>query len=70
MLRSVMLSRWGNPGDTPFHYVPFGGMVEEEATFHGYTIPRRLRIGWHFDSERFAEEGEFFRVSVDEAVYR
>ena len=42
----------------------FGGIIEEEGTFCGYTIPTRLRIGWYFGTERFESEGEFFRVTI------
>ena len=42
----------------------------DEATFHGYTIPTRLRVGWHFVNGQFESDGEFFRVSVDDAVFR
>ncbi|GBE74174.1 MAG: hypothetical protein ACK4YL_09535 [Microcystis sp.] len=52
------------------HYVDFGGIIEEEGTFCGYTIPTRLRIGWYFGTERFESEGEFFRVTIDDAIYR
>lgn len=69
-LQSISLARWGNPGKTPFHYDDFGGVVEEEGTFEGFTIPVRLRAGWRFGSDRFVDEGEFFRVTVDEATYR
>jgi hypothetical protein len=37
--------------------------VEKSATFGGYTIPVRMRVGWHFGTERFESEGEFFRVT-------
>ncbi|MEA5509423.1 DUF6544 family protein [Crocosphaera sp. UHCC 0190] len=30
----------------------------------------RLRIGWYFGTERFESEGEFFRVTIDDAIYR
>jgi hypothetical protein len=69
-LESIQLRRWGNPDGGSFRYGAFGGLVEEERTFDGCTIPTRLRIGWHFDGERFGEGGEFFRVTVDRAVYR
>jgi hypothetical protein len=29
-----------------------------------------LRLGWFFDSERFESEGEFFRCTIDHAIYR
>jgi len=69
-LKTFKLPRWGNPEGAEFHYVDFGGILEEEGTFCGYTIPTRLRIGWYFGSERFESEGEFFRATIDDAIYR
>ena len=69
-LKTFKLPRWGNPDDAEFRYVDFGGILEEEDTFCGYTIPTRLRIGWYFGSERFESEGEFFRATIDNAIYR
>lgn len=69
-LETVKLPRWGNPDDAEFHYINFGGVVEEEDTFSGYTIPTRLRVGWHFGTDRFESEGEFFRATIDDATYR
>ncbi|MEQ8995127.1 MAG: hypothetical protein RID53_01335 [Coleofasciculus sp. B1-GNL1-01] len=69
-LESVNLRRWGNPEGGEFHYENFGGVVEAEGTFGGYTIPTRLLGGWHFGSERFESEGAFFRVTIDQAIYR
>jgi len=69
-LLSVNMPRWGNPGNSPFAYYSCGGFAEEEGTFAGYTIPTRMRIGWHFGTTRFDREGEFFRVTIDDAQYR
>ncbi|MBS0326247.1 MAG: hypothetical protein JSS46_06830 [Proteobacteria bacterium] len=69
-LRSVGMPRWGNPGNGPFQYVACGGTVEAERSFGGYTIPTRMRVGWHFGTDRFESEGEFFRVTIDDAVFR
>jgi hypothetical protein len=69
-LKSIKMSRWGNPEGAAFHKVDFGGIAEDEQTFGGYTIPTRLRIGWHFAEDRFESDGEFFRVTVDGAVFR
>lgn len=69
-LASLETERWGNPEGGGFHPVRFGGRVEEEATFAGYTVPTRLRVGWYFGTDRFEPEGEFFRVALDEASYR
>ncbi len=66
----VALPRWGNPDKGMFQYHSFGGIVQEESTFGGYTIPTRLHIGWYFGTSRFGTQGEFFRVTVDEATYR
>ena len=72
--QSIAMPRWGNPGVNPgaaeFRLVTFGGFVEQEANFGGYAIPTRLRLGWHFGSEKFEPEGEFFRATIDSAVYR
>ncbi len=69
-LRSVKALRWGNPEGGASHYVDFGGVVEEEGTFAGITVAKKLRIGWFFGSERFERDGEFFRATIDEIEYR
>jgi hypothetical protein len=68
--KSVSMRRWGNPGGDSFRLTDFGGFVEEEKRFGGYTIPTRMRIGWYFGSDRFETEGEFFRVCIDGAEFR
>ena len=69
-VESIVLPRWGNVDGAAFHYMNFGGVVEEEKTFAGYTIPSRLRVGWYFGTDRFESDGEFFRATVDNATYR
>jgi len=69
-IRSVSMLRWGNPEGHGYGALPFGGMAEEECTFGGFTIPSKLRIGWYFGTGRFEPEGEFFRCTIDEAIYR
>ncbi len=69
-LRSVRMQRWGNPGGGAFHCLDFGAHVEDESAFGGYTIPSRLRVGWYIRDQGFAEEGEFFRVTVHSAEFR
>ncbi len=66
-LKSVNVLRLRRSGDT-FHYEPFGALVEEEYTFGGYTIPTRLRVGYHAGTDRF-EEGEFLRVEIVNASF-
>jgi hypothetical protein len=68
--KSISMQRWGNPEGRGFRYVTFGGFVEKERTFGGYTVPSYLRLGWNFGTERFESEGEFFRATIDDAAYR
>jgi hypothetical protein len=68
-LKTVHLKRWGDTGNGDFREAEFGGIAEAETTFDGYTIPTRLRIGWYFGTPRFESEGEFFRVTVDDAEF-
>lgn len=70
-LRSVAMTRWGNPDGGAFRDTSFGAFVDQEASFGGYTIPARLRAGWYVDDPaRFEAEGKFIEMSIDDAVYR
>lgn len=68
---SFSASRWGNPAGSAFHYEDFGGLIEEERTWCGVTIPSKLRLGWFCGTPRFdLPGGEFFRVTVDSAEFK
>jgi hypothetical protein len=67
-LRSLNLLRLCKFADGTFHYQPFGALIEDEGTFHGYTIPTCLRIGYHVGTDRFEDE-EFIRITVDDATF-
>jgi hypothetical protein len=69
-LQSVSMTRWGNPDKGPFRYHRFGGIIEAEREFAGYTIPVSVRVGWHFNGVEFQEGGEFFHATIDDAAYR
>lgn len=69
-LQSGSMPRWGNPDGGPFRLVNFGAVVEQEGHFGGFTIPTRVRAGWHFGTDRFERDGEFFRATIDDAIYR
>ncbi len=69
-LVSLALDRWGDPDRTGFRPCPFGALVEAERSFSGFTIPTRLRVGWHVGTPRFEPEGEFFRATIDDATFR
>jgi Family of unknown function (DUF6544) len=66
----IKLKRWGNPEGGGYHCADFGGLADDEGRFDDYTIPTQLRIGWHFGTEHFESEGEFFRVKVGAAEFR
>ena len=77
-VQAAYFQRWGDPEESTPHYENFGVLVEEEKAFGGYTIPTRIRAGWYFDNAaqagkpgpRFVEKGEFFRATIDRAIYR
>jgi hypothetical protein len=68
-VKSISMLRWGSPTSGSFSEQPFGGFVDEELTWDGYTIPSRLRLGWNFGSDRF-DEGEFFRATITHAQFK
>lgn len=66
--RAVRTQRWGNPNSEPYAYYPFGGILEEETTFGGLTIPTKVRVGWWLGTDRW-EAGQFFRARVTDAAF-
>jgi len=68
-IETVSFQRWGNPNGEPYGYYSFGGYVDDETTVQGFTIPSQLRLGWHFGTDRFEVEGEFFRATIDSADF-
>lgn len=63
----ISTMRWSdaNP-DKIFRLQPFGGVVEAEAEFAGFTIPSRISVGNHFGTENFLP---FFQARVTTAEY-
>ena len=67
-LREIRILRWGNQiEDGSFGYVPFGGQMQEERDFGGYTIPSKVSVGWWIGTDRYFE---FFRAQIEHAVFR
>src|SRR5690606_17272884 len=59
--------RWSNENpDKSFRLQPFGGTIEAEAAFGGFTIPSRLKIGNHFGTDEYLP---FFQVDIVDASY-
>lgn len=70
-VRALSLPRWyqGTP-ETPAHYEPFGGRCGVDRTFDGITIPTRYQLGWFWGTDRWEDEGEFFRCTLTSVAYR
>ena len=66
-LLSVSLLRWSNSTeDKSWQYIPFGGKVEAEATFDGYTVPTQLNVGYWFGTDKY---WAFFQATVSRAEF-
>lgn len=60
--------RWSDANlDKTFRLQPFGGTVEGEATFEGYTIPARVKVGNLFGTDDFLP---FFQAEIIGAAYQ
>jgi hypothetical protein len=67
-LREVGILRWGSmTKDGGFGYIPFGGQIQEELAFGGYTIPSKVGVGWRIGEDRYFE---FFRTQIENATFR
>lgn len=67
-LREVRMLRWGDQTeDGGFGYVPFGGRIQKERDFGGYTIPSKVDVGWRLGTDRYFE---FFRARIEKADFR
>ncbi|HLI57216.1 MAG TPA: DUF6544 family protein, partial [Actinomycetota bacterium] len=67
-LRSVTARRWSNPLGEPWGKHPFGGLLSEEVTTGGITVPTVVHVGYYPETDRWAE-GEFFRSRITSATY-
>jgi hypothetical protein len=47
-------------------FIPFGATIDEERQFNGYRIPSKVKVGWNFGSENYAE---FFRTEILDAHF-
>jgi hypothetical protein len=66
-IKEISTMRWSdaNPEKT-FKLQPFGGVVEAEQSFEGFTIPSRVKIGNHFGTEDYLP---FFQAAIVSAEY-
>ena len=66
-LREVTGQRWSDANrDKVFRLQPFGGTIEAEATFEGFTVPSRLKVGNHFGTEDYLP---FFQAELTRAEF-
>lgn len=63
----VTTMRWSNVNpESTFRLQPFGGTIEEEATFQGFTIPSVIRVGNHFGKKDYLP---FFQAEITAADF-
>ena len=66
-VREVSGLRWSNANaDKAFRLQPFGGAINAEDTFGGYTVPTVLSVGNHFGTENYLP---FFQVEITDIAY-
>ncbi len=66
-LLNLSLPRWGEEtDDKSWQYLPFGGEVQAEKTFDGYTIPTEMNAGWWFDTDKYSA---FFQATINQAEF-
>jgi hypothetical protein len=63
-LRDLTMSRWGRIGKG-YGEVPFGMRADAEATFGGFTVVSKGRVGWGYGTDAWPA-GEFFRFTIDD----
>lgn len=63
----VVTMRWSdaNP-DNAFRLQPFGGTMEAESTFQGFTVPSLVKVGNHFGTVEYLP---FFQAKITAAEY-
>ena len=63
----VVGERWSNANPQKrFRLQPFGGTVEQEAKFGGFTIPSRVKVGNHYGTPDYLP---FYQVELTSARY-
>ena len=66
-LLNVSLPRWSDATeDQNWQYIPFGGKIQAEQTFSGYTIPTQMNVGYWFGTKRY---WAFFQAAIEQVRY-
>ena len=67
-VKEIVGERWSNANPAAqFRLQPFGGTVEGERSFAGYTIPSHLHMGNHYGTDDYLP---FFQAEVISVAYR
>jgi hypothetical protein len=67
-VRQVVGERWSNANrQQTFRLQPFGGIIKEEGSFQGLTIPTAVSVGNHYGTEDYLP---FFQARISRASYR
>lgn len=63
----VVTMRWSDANaDKTFRLQPFGGTMEAESTFEGFTVPSLIKVGNHFGTDDYLP---FFQAKITAAEY-
>jgi hypothetical protein len=63
----VVTMRWSDANaDKTFRLQPFGGSMEAETSFQGFTIPSLVKVGNHFGTDDYLP---FFQAQITRAEY-
>ena len=66
-LLKLSLPRWGDKTEKgDWQYITFGGEVQAEKTFGGYTVPSKISAGWWFGTDKY---WAFFQPTIEQAKF-
>ena len=66
-LLSVSLPRWADKTeDSNWGYIPFGGKIQAEKTFDGYTVSSQLNVGYGAGTDKYQA---FFQATIEQAKF-
>jgi hypothetical protein len=66
-VREIVGMRWSNANrEKRFRLQPFGGTLDAERSFGGFTIPTRVAVGNHYGTDEFLP---FFQAEITNARF-
>lgn len=66
-LLNLSLPRWGDKTENgDWQYLPFGGEMQAEKTFGGYTVPVKMNAGWWFGTDKYSAS---FQPTIEQAKF-